>query len=126
MSLARDREPKFDRFRSEYQSLEGLTWNARSVDRRFLGGLDRATWLEVAREIQSELADSTIEAAVALLPGPYYDVVGEGLVGVLIARRDRLDVEAERFYDFLATSSVYRIPTTVHRPSSTVYQPHRP
>ncbi len=101
MTFARDREPKFDRFHGEYQGLEGLTWNARSVDRRFLSGLDRATWLEVAREIQSELADSTIEAAVALLPGPYHDAVGEGLVGALIARRDRLGVEAERFYDFL-------------------------
>ncbi len=101
MSLARDREPKFDRFGSQYQSLEGLTWNARSVDRRFLGGLDRATWLEVAREIQSELADSTIEAAVALLPRPYYDAVGKGLVGALIARRDRLEVEAGLFHDFL-------------------------
>ncbi len=103
MGFTRDREPKFDRFRSQYQSLEGLTWNARSVDRRLLSGLDRAAWLEVAREIQSTLTDATIEAAVALLPGPYHAAAGQGLVEALLARRDHLDDEAELFYDFITS-----------------------
>jgi len=103
MRLFRDREPRFDVFGPEFAPLEGLTWSARSLDRRLLSGLDRADWREVALELQNTLTDEVIEAAIRRrTPPEYLDLKGQDLIGSLQARRDALVDEAEKFYEFLA------------------------
>ena len=102
MKMARDREPKFSDFGPEYQGLEGLGWNARSLDRRLLTGLSRTDWIEVAEDIQRRLTDEQIEDAIRHLPEAYFEAVGESLIDRVAARRDGLVDVAERHYEFLA------------------------
>ncbi|MFW6198430.1 MAG: hypothetical protein ACOC5E_01260, partial [Acidobacteriota bacterium] len=102
MSLQRNRDPRFDVFGAEYQPLEGLGWNGRTVDRRLLSGLEWQDWVEVARDVRSRLDDDVLETAVRRLPEPWYELRGEELTRRLKARRDALVGEAERFYHFLA------------------------
>jgi len=102
MRMARDREPKFGDFGAEYPNLEGLGWNARSLDRRLLTGLSHDDWVEVAEDIQRRLTQEAIEEAISHLPEPYFAAVGETLVDSLVARRDGLVDVAERQYRFLA------------------------
>lgn len=102
MAGARDREPKFDVFGPDYTSLEGLTWNARTVDRRLLAGIERERYVQIARELQVALGDAEIAAAVANLPDPYEERAGERLQTALQQRRDRLVQEAEALYEYWA------------------------
>ncbi len=102
LAMARDREPKFDSFRTTYQGLEGLTWNARSLDRRLLSGLDWSSWETAAREVQTRLTDTAIETAARHMPPEYYELHGAELTSKLRARRDALLDQARRFYLFLS------------------------
>jgi len=102
MAMARDREPKFSDFGPEYQGLEGLGWNARSLDRRLLTGLSRVEWVDVAEDIQRRLTDQAIEDAVRHLPEAYFEIAGETLIEAVVARRDGLVDAAEQQYEFLA------------------------
>ena len=102
LAMARDREPKFDSFQSSYQGLEGLTWNARSLDRRLLSGLGWPAWERAAREVQTQLTDAVIGAAARRMPAEYYELHGAELIARLRARRDGLSDEARRFYLYLS------------------------
>ncbi len=102
LRMARDREAKVDSFQSRYQGLEGLAWNARSLDRRLLSGLGWATWERAAHDVQGRLTDEVIEAAVRHMPTEYYELHGAALIGKLRARRDALPAEGRRFYLFLS------------------------
>lgn len=102
VSMARDREPKFNDFSADYPDLEGLSWNARSLDRRFLVGLSIQDWIAVAEDIQRRLTDEVLADAVAHLPAPYVDLAGEEMLAKLIARRDSLQDLARAHYEFLA------------------------
>ena len=102
MNMARDREPKFSDFSHEFQGLEGLGWNARSLDRRLLTGLSRQDWITMAEDVQRRLTDEVLREAIGKMPAPYVDLAGETLVEKLIARRDALVELAEEKYEFLA------------------------
>ena len=110
LAIARDREPKLDSFQSRYQGLEGLTWNARSLDRRLLSGLDWPSWQRAAAEVQERLTDAVIDAATRHMPVEYHERHGAELNRKLRARRDALAEQARRFYLFL--SQVVNIHTT--------------
>lgn len=103
MAMARDREPKFDVFDTEYTPLEGLTWNARTVDRRLLAGVGLDSYREVATEITDTLTDDVLAAAIERMPAEYRALRGDELLASLRVRRDALALEAERFYRFLAS-----------------------
>jgi len=94
--------PDLVTFRHTYPSMFGLTWSAREIDRRLLAGLERAVWDSVARALQAQLADSVIDAAVAVMPQPMVAVNGAELRRTLIHRRDRLRGAAAEFYALLA------------------------
>lgn len=109
IEIARDREPKFDVFGPEYTPLEGLTWNARTVDRRLLAGLERDAYLEIAGELREALTDEALADAANRMPEPYRRLRGEELLRSLRARRDGLVAEAVRFYEFLARDADVRL-----------------
>ena len=102
MQLRRDRRPRFSVFGPDYAPLEGLAWSARSLDRRFLSNLERSDFREIALELQGTLSDAVIEAALRRLPPEYFAAKGPDLLDWMRRRRDALDVEAEKFYEFLA------------------------
>ncbi|UCF41421.1 MAG: hypothetical protein JSW43_03565, partial [Gemmatimonadota bacterium] len=102
LSLTRYYMPQFVEFGDDYPNIEGLTWNGRELDRRFLVGLEKPTWDSVTAELKFRLTDSVIDHAVRALPPEYYTLDGERLSRALKARRDKLHQAADRFYRLLA------------------------
>jgi hypothetical protein len=94
--------PQFVSFGDKYPGIDGLTWNGRDGDRRLLVDLDKATWDEVAREVQGRITDDVIAEAVARLPDEYRKLTGASIEKSLRDRRDELVTMAGRYYRFLA------------------------
>ena len=101
-TLGREHAPQFVSFSDKYPELVGLTWNARDVDRRFLVGLEKPVWDEIASNVQSRITNDVIAACVALLPPEYRAVEGARIETALRHRRDELPALADRFYRFLS------------------------
>jgi hypothetical protein len=102
LGLARGRLPNLVVFEEQYPKVKGLVWHARDVDRRFLGGVERAAYAEEAASLQRAITDEAIARAVNALPPEYLKLDGGRLNQVLKARRDRLPEIAMKFYDLLA------------------------
>lgn len=109
LDLVRLRLDKAVRFEAEYPgSLLGLTINAQFLDRRFLGGLDRAAWDSVTARVQGQLTDAVIDRALRQMPAEHYALRGADLGSKLRARRDSLPAVAERFRRMLVHEAELR------------------
>jgi hypothetical protein len=100
-SLLRPQLPMLVQFGPRYSSLAGLTFDGWDVDKRILADLDKPVWDEVARELQGELTDAVLEAAVVRQPPEYHARNRDRLLAGLKARRDTLPVQADRFYRYI-------------------------
>lgn len=101
--IVRFYEPRLVAFGEEYVSVVGLTRSAWDLDRRFLVGLDKATWDSVVAELRTELADSVIDTAVRQMPPEHYRVNGTYLAQALKKRRDLLQEAANRLYEIVCS-----------------------
>lgn len=102
-SLARIYYPKYVGFGPEYPSIKRLTWAAQNFDRRLLNERTREDFLRQAQSLQSAFSDEVLRDAVAVLPEPYRERIGDELLASFRARRDRLDEAAEEFYALLSS-----------------------
>ncbi|MEX2336265.1 MAG: BamA/TamA family outer membrane protein [Fulvivirga sp.] len=93
---------QFQGFKTDVSDMAGLNFNARHLDRRFLTGLSKSEWIEIARDLQQRLTDEVIESAVKELPDTVYQLSGEDLVTKLKVRRNRLERFALEYYQILA------------------------
>lgn len=71
-------------------------------DRTYITELDRADWLEVAREMQAGLTDEVIENAFKNWPPEVYGLNTRHIIKVLKKRRDNIPYHAEKLYAFYA------------------------
>jgi hypothetical protein len=78
-----------------------LLINSDDMDRRLLSALPRQAWDSVAVFIQSRLTDTAIDAALRVMPEPWYRISGPGLLATLVSRRAELLEAAGRFYDLV-------------------------
>ena len=101
-SLARAAVPLFTVFGAKYPSGLGETEYQLAVDRRFLGSLSWPAWEATAKEMQAELTDSVIDAAVHTMPAPWEGRSATALAKALKARRDKLPQAAGALYLLLA------------------------
>ena len=88
-------------FEAEYPPAIEITWSGRALDRKFLTGLAWSDWEAVASDLQRRLSDEVLRDAVGRMPEPYYDRVGDFMLGAFTQRRDDLMVQARGFYDLL-------------------------
>lgn len=102
LALARNTYPQLVNFGPSYPGTIGITWNARSVDRRLLVGLERPVWDSLARFLVTRLTDSVIDAAVRRVPPELYAKDGARLTSALERRRDLLPKATDNFYRLLA------------------------
>jgi hypothetical protein len=93
--------PLLIKFRNDYSSLHGLTFDGWDVDKRILADLEKPVWDEAAREVQAALTDSVLENAVRAMPPEYFPKDGARLLAGLKSRRDKLPEQAARFYRFI-------------------------
>ena len=99
--LLRPQFPLVVRFGPEYSSLPGLTYDSWDVDKRILADLEWPVWDDVAKELQSDLTDEVIEAAVRRQPQEFFAKDGARLIADLKRRRDGLPAQAQRFYRYI-------------------------
>jgi hypothetical protein len=102
IDVARPWVPKAVRFRRDYGNLFGLIQQAQYLDRRLLGGLERAAWDSVAAALRARLTDALIDDAVRQMPVEYQALVGQELAATLRARRDALPAAAAEYYAMMA------------------------
>ncbi len=93
---------KFQGFDDDIKDINGLCYNARYFDRTFLTELNLNDWLEIATEMKQNITDSIIHTAILSLPESVYDSIGFDIEKKLVARRNKLDVFAKQYYQFLA------------------------
>ena len=99
--LARLFVPKYVGFSDEFPAIGRLTEQADRLDHRILNRMDQDSFLAIAREVQSSLSDSIINAAVAALPSTILELEQQRLVSALKARRDELVEYAAEYYRHL-------------------------
>ncbi len=102
MVVARSAAPRLCSWRDDYDNLKGLIIQGREVDDWMLNTLERAAFVETARDIQARLTDAVIEEGVRRLPPEWFAIGGADLVGDLKQRRDLLPQAAVGFYERLS------------------------
>jgi Omp85 superfamily domain len=104
LDAARPFLEKAVRFRPGYGRgvVYGLIEQGQYLDRRLLGGLDRADWDSAASALRARLTDALIDDAVRRQPAEYQALEGARLASVLRRRRDRLPAAAADFYRMMA------------------------
>lgn len=94
--------PILQNYGPDYPAVKGLTLHGWEQDRWLLPALEWADWTRVVDEIQANLTDAVIDAAVDRLPPEYEALDGARLRTDIKGRRDHLPEIARRFYAHLA------------------------
>ena len=85
-------------FNKTIDNVKWLTYNARFIDPIFLNKIDKKRWMQIAREVQSQLTNDVIASALARWPKEVYDLDGAEIESKLRARRNDLLSAAETFF----------------------------
>lgn len=93
---------KFQGFDYTINDVKGLNFNGRYFDRSFMTEPDINDWMLIVNNIQNNITDSVIHAAIKTFPEIVYDSTGLEIENILISRRDLLDKYAKEHYLFLS------------------------
>jgi hypothetical protein len=93
---------KMKTFHARVSSPEGYLQNARFIDARCLNEVSQAQWQQLAAQLQTQLTDSVIAAAVEALPTQAYALTGKEIQHKLRSRREQLPELASAIYRHLA------------------------
>ncbi len=102
LSLFRPFRPTLVAFRDRYPTSSGLTLQGWHIHRWLLPELDKATWLDIAADVQRRLTDEVIAEAVSRMPRAYYELSAADITRKLKQRRDGLVDVAARVYHYQA------------------------
>lgn len=102
IDVARIMAPKAVRFDPRIGHVRGLALQGIDLDRRLLGGLDRAAWDSAVAYVQAGLTDVRIAESVGRIPAEHCALRCSYFQSRLKARRDRLPEAAARLYALLA------------------------
>lgn len=94
--------PRYVGFSAEMPPMDRLAASGYRIDHRALAGVPREAFVAEARWVQTILSDSTLAAALAVMPPAYRHTEGDRLLRELQARRALLVEMADAFYDLLA------------------------
>jgi hypothetical protein len=89
-------------FKDDIRKVNWFNWPARDFDRFFLNQLSWAQWERIIKDVQSNLTDDVLAAAVSRLPKEVQPISGEKMLNNLKGRRDVLLKRGEEYYHFLA------------------------
>jgi len=105
LAAVRPLAPRFTVYGPRFETIKGLMWDSRDLDRRLLTPLDWTDWQAAVTEIREKLDDATIRDAVCRLPREHLPIVGRQLVAALQGRRDHLADAARQFYLLLSAQA---------------------
>jgi len=93
---------KFQGFDYTINDVKGLNFNGRYFDRSFMTEPNLDDWMLIVNDIQNDVTDSVIHAAIKTFPEIIYDSTGLEIENILMSRRDLLDKYAKEHYLFLS------------------------
>ena len=93
---------KFQGFDYKIRNVKGLGFNARYFDRSFMTEPSLENWTSMAGLLKKNISDELIHQAILDLPPEIYQLSGKEIEAKLRARRDALDIYAEKYYRFLS------------------------
>lgn len=93
--------PFLQGFKSDYHNLEGILWESRALNGRFLVQLSKEDWMRITRTFVAAVTDSVLEEGLKRLPAAAYRLRHDRFLQVLKDRRDNLPKAMEHYYDFL-------------------------
>ncbi len=105
LSLFRPFRPTLVAFRDRYPTSAGLTLQGWQIHRWLLPELDKATWLDIAADVQQRLTDEVIAEAVSRMPRSYHELSAADITHKLKQRRDGLVDIAARIYRYQAVET---------------------
>ncbi len=89
-------------FRKDIRKVNWLGFSAKDFDRLFLTNLDAKQWEKIIAEVQEDLTDTIITAAIQKLPREVYPLSGKTITDKLISRRNGLQKAAMTYYNFIS------------------------
>jgi len=92
---------KFKGMKHEVKDVKNLSFNAQHFDRHFLNQLEWSDWETAIAEMQANMSDDAIDAALALLPKEVRAGHAEEVAEKLKSRRDQMPKYAKKLYRFL-------------------------
>ena len=84
------------------RDIPGEAKPGRTFDRTYITELNKAEWLEVAKDMQGRLTDEVIEYAFKAWPKSIYELNAPHIIKLLKKRRDNMLYHAEKLYLFYA------------------------
>jgi hypothetical protein len=102
LDRGRSRDPRFQKLRSRYAKIGGLTFNGWEQDRVLLTRLSKSDFAEAAGALEHLIADGVIEKAARAMPPEWFAIDGPRLIDDLKGRRDGLPEIALAYYRHLA------------------------
>ncbi|GGK80212.1 hypothetical protein ACD591_09760 [Rufibacter glacialis] len=93
---------KMKTFHPKVSFTKGYLQNAQFIDARCLNEVTLDQWQQLAQQLQIQLTDSVLTAAVSALPTPVYAITGEEILRKLKTRREQLAHIAKDMYRHLS------------------------
>ncbi|WP_173003158.1 BamA/TamA family outer membrane protein [Chitinophaga sp. SYP-B3965] len=94
--------PAIQGFRKKFPYINGFNFSARFLDRNFLSELDEDAWQKQSTAFAALMTDNLIDEAATQFPDTINKQVSEMMRSTLKVRRDKLPVQAMKYYRFLA------------------------
>jgi len=89
-------------FDYEIKDVVGLGIQGMKFDRTFLTRMEKQDWVRAADSMRLSFSDEVIESAFTAWPKEIYQIDGPEIIAKLKARRDKLSLYAEQYYEELA------------------------
>ena len=88
-------------FDNNIKNVNQFNFPARHLDHRLMNEVTLDEWINIAKELQTNLTDAVIDNAVTKMPAEVYRFSGTEIAGKLKARRGELVNWANTYYKFL-------------------------
>lgn len=89
---------KFQSFTEDYKDVAALGKNSRELDQKLLSTVPKSKFLQLAKELKSDLNDQVINSAFMNYPAEIYGIIGMEHVETLRSRRNKLEIAALEFH----------------------------
>ncbi|WP_315820358.1 hypothetical protein [Paraflavitalea speifideaquila] len=93
--------PFLQGFTSNYHNVEGILWESRALNGRFLVQFSYEDWMRITNEFVASVTDSVLEEGLKRLPASAYQLRHDQFLKIFKDRRDNLPGAMKRYYNFL-------------------------
>jgi hypothetical protein len=93
--------PFLQGFESDYHNIEGILWESRQLNGRFLTQFSYEDWMKVANDFKASVTDEMLEEGLKRLPAAAYNLRHDEFLKIFKDRRDNMPKAMDRYYHFL-------------------------